>query len=80
MEDAQALRMLSRLVDVLDEKSAGGRAWLGVKSYTPQQLKILKQQYLERKNNLKIEGLSDVQIENDLKGWLQQRNLSTNQF
>ena len=68
MEDKTTLRMLSRLVDVLDERSAGGARWLG-----PQMTDNLKQEFLAYRQSLTSKGVRGDALIDKLDAWIIQK-------
>lgn len=59
--------MLSRLVDVLDEKSAGGRAWLGTLDDN------VRQEFLRFRSGLTSQGVGGDALINKLDAWIRQK-------
>ena len=65
MEDKTTLRTLSRLVDVLDERSAGGARWLG-----PQMTNSLKQEFRTYRQTLTSQGVRGDALIDKLDAWI----------
>ena len=71
MEDKTTLRTLSRLVDVLDERSAGGARWLG-----PQMTDSLKQEFRTYRQTQTSKGVRGDALIDMLDAWIMQKGFS----